>query len=95
MANQGCSITLIVQESHHSFCGRSKLSPFAENFVRPVSTPRLQKMAHIILGIQGENVRIGFCINISVCKLQDREYLISCVVFGKNLLPTRAMERDS
>ena len=33
MANQGCSITLIVQESHHSSCGWSKLSPlFAEKF---------------------------------------------------------------
>ena len=48
-----------------------------------VSKPRLQKMAYMILGIQWENVCIGFWINFSVCKLQEGEYLISFVVFGK------------
>ena len=37
----------------------------------------------MILGIQGENVRIGFCIKVSVCKLQEGEYLISFAVFCK------------
>ena len=34
-------------------------------------------------------------INVSVCKLQKGEYLISCAVFCKKLLPTRAMDKDS
>ena len=33
LVNQGCSITLIVPESHHCICGRRKPSPFAENCV--------------------------------------------------------------
>ena len=55
-ASQGSSITLSVQESHQSHCGRNKLTEQKLHFFPEHAT--FTKMADMILGTQGRNMRL-------------------------------------